>query len=43
MEQCKREAYEKYFKTASEYTTPLSYDEWCKNLINRVFDIMATC
>ena len=40
---CTQEAYQRYVKEASTYTTPLTFIEWCNNIVNGVYDIMSGC
>lgn len=37
------EAYQKYVESISTYSTPLSFEAWCHQVTNEVFDIMAGC
>lgn len=38
-----QEAYQRYVEAASKYTTPLSFEEWLKEVNHRVFDVVAGC
>ena len=40
---CTQEAYQRYSESASKYSTPLTFDQWCDKLTNGVFDIMGGC
>jgi len=40
---CKPEAYQRYAEEASKYTMPLSFEKWCEQINNAVFDIVAGC
>lgn len=40
---CTQEAYQRYVEEASKYTTPLSFEQWCNQVSNRVFDLFSAC